>query len=87
MCPFKQTNKSHKSFELGNKGGVAIRLEYHKTSICFVCSHLAAHQNETLRRNQDYNEICKRLIFNQLEKPPKINDHDMVFWMGDLNYR
>ena len=84
----KQINLDiHKSFELGNKGGVAIRLEYHKTSICFVCSHLAAHQNETLRRNQDYNEICKRLIFNQLEKPPKINDHDMVFWMGDLNYR
>ena len=71
----------------GNKGGVAVRLEYHRTSICFVCSHLAAHSDKTERRNQDYQDICKRLEFNQLERPTKINDHDMVYWMGDLNYR
>ena len=76
-------------FNLGNKGGVAIRLDYHRTSICFVCSHLAAHVEETKRRNQDYKEICSRLKFTNLdpENPMKINDHDMVYWMGDLNYR
>jgi hypothetical protein len=68
---------------LGNKGGVAIRLEYEKTSLCFVSSHLAAHTDGTEKRNKDYQEICKNLIFDGLA----ITDHDMVFWMGDLNYR
>ena len=71
----------------GNKGGVAIRLEINRTSICFVCSHLAAHLEEQNRRNQDYQDICKRLSFNQFNPPMKITDHDMIFWMGDLNYR
>ena len=68
---------------LGNKGGVAIRLEYERTSLCFVSSHLAAHTDGTEKRNKDYQEICKNLIFDGLA----ITDHDMVFWMGDLNYR
>lgn len=47
----------------GNKGGVAIRLLFHTTSICFVCSHFAAGQSQVKERNDDYSEITRRLNF------------------------
>lgn len=47
----------------GNKGGVAIRMLFHTTSICFVCSHFAAGQSQVKERNDDYNEIARKLSF------------------------
>lgn len=47
----------------GNKGGVAIRFTVYSTSFCFLCSHFAAGQKEVLDRNNDFAEICKKIIF------------------------
>ncbi|CAG0879555.1 unnamed protein product [Cyprideis torosa] len=73
--------------KMGNKGAVAIRLDIHSTSICFINSHLAAHQLETERRNRDYRDITFRLCFQNFLPPKTIKDHDLIFWLGDLNYR
>ena len=45
----------------GNKGGVAVRLKVHETSMVFVNSHLAAHMDEVEKRNSDYRNCLLRL--------------------------
>ncbi|BFZ55671.1 Inositol-1,4,5-trisphosphate 5-phosphatase 1 [Savitreella phatthalungensis] len=69
----------------GNKGGVAIRLEYGATRLCFVNSHLAAGHSNHHERNADYNTILQGLKFNRGRTI--VDHHDAVFWSGDFNYR
>jgi phosphatidylinositol-bisphosphatase len=69
---------------MGNKGGVAIRFSFHDSTFCFVNSHLNAHYERVQRRNQDYKDICHKIIF---QNDSTIFDHEHLFWIGDLNYR
>ena len=47
----------------GNKGAVAIRLNYHDTSFCFITAHLAAGHTNIDERNADYRTIANNLHF------------------------
>jgi inositol polyphosphate 5-phosphatase INPP5B/F len=90
----------------GNKGGVSIRLQFYDTTLCFVCSHLAAHRENVVGRNADFRNIYNKTSFDIGEDAIRevirsgslsqwtmgtslvgIPDHDIVFWLGDLNYR
>ncbi|XP_032132900.1 synaptojanin-1 isoform X11 [Sapajus apella] len=68
----------------GNKGAVAIRMLFHTTSLCFVCSHFAAGQSQVRERNEDFVEIARKLSFPMGRM---LFSHDYVFWCGDFNYR
>ncbi|ELP83484.1 type II inositol-1,4,5-trisphosphate 5-phosphatase precursor, putative [Entamoeba invadens IP1] len=75
---------------LANKGGVVIGFQIYDSTICFVNSHLAAHQGFLERRNKDWEEISKiRVEYLSGAETTRLNvlDHDIVVWLGDLNYR
>ena len=91
---------------LGNKGGVSIRLQFYDSTLCFVCTHLAAHRENVTGRNADFANVFSKTSFSVGEEAIRevirsgslshwaigssaveIPDHDIVFWLGDLNYR
>ncbi|XP_074570536.1 type I inositol polyphosphate 5-phosphatase 10-like [Curcuma longa] len=80
---------------LGNKGCISLSMSLHRTSFCFVCSHLASGEKggDELKRNSDVSVILKHTQFRKICRrtgrriPVKILEHDHIIWLGDLNYR
>ncbi|KAI7823998.1 Endonuclease/exonuclease/phosphatase [Kickxella alabastrina] len=86
---------------VGNKGAVGVRLVYGDTPVCFVCAHLAHDAAQVERRNAQFHEVCRRLVFAPDDagwpdplvprREPVgavgVFDHAYVVWLGDLNYR
>lgn len=81
---------------LGNKGSISISMTLHRTTFCFVCTHLASGEKEgdEFKRNTDVIEILKKTRFSRsfttLGKPippDNILGHEKIIWLGDLNYR
>ena len=54
-----------------NKGGVALAMKLRNTPLCFINSHLAAHQDKVIQRNQDVRNILRstRLGSTMCAKP------------------
>jgi phosphatidylinositol-bisphosphatase len=94
---------------MGNKGATAIRMSYTPlareissslTVLTFVNAHLAAFDEMVERRNFDFHDLSRRLVFDQTdtldsnfsgstvpETSSGLFESDVLFWMGDLNYR
>ncbi|KAG5681858.1 hypothetical protein PVAND_011265 [Polypedilum vanderplanki] len=75
------------TLNFGNKGGVGVSLQLNENFLCFINSHLAAHVQEFERRNEDHDEILRRMQFKDGFRTRNILEHDQIFWIGDLNYR
>jgi hypothetical protein len=58
--------------EMGNKGATGIRFTYHangsSTELTFVAAHLAAMESELQRRNADWSNIVRGLVFKSTSK-------------------
>uniref|UniRef100_A0A803N6E0 Inositol polyphosphate-related phosphatase domain-containing protein n=1 Tax=Chenopodium quinoa TaxID=63459 RepID=A0A803N6E0_CHEQI len=71
---------------LGNKGCISVSMLLHRTSFCFICSHLASGEKEgdELRRNLDVIEILKSTYFPRRCKvlnsqiPERILEHEIA---------
>ncbi|KAI9102450.1 Endonuclease/exonuclease/phosphatase [Phlyctochytrium arcticum] len=48
---------------MGNKGAASVRFRFYDSYLCFVNCHLAADASMVERRNQDYQEISRRIAF------------------------
>ena len=75
----------------GNKGGVAVRVRVGSAELCFINSHLAAGSKHCEERNNDHAEILRGLAesFDGARAGPFPHpcEHDLLVWLGDLNYR
>lgn len=64
----------------GNKGGVGVSMQINDAHICFVNSHLTAHDHNVHQRNTDQNNIEHGMIFKynerDIEVQKSINDHE-----------
>ncbi|CDP06654.1 unnamed protein product [Coffea canephora] len=83
---------------LGNKGSISMSMILHRTSFCFVCTHLASGEREgdEIKRNSDVIEILRKTRFShpcgipipgKPVPPDGILNHEKIIWLGDLNYR
>lgn len=101
---------------MGNKGGACVRMTLYDSSICLVCTHLAAHMENVAGRNADFKNIYEKAVFLPAENATAsinlsenlkgekhrqivyttglspteecgMSHHDIIFWLGDLNYR
>jgi endonuclease/exonuclease/phosphatase family metal-dependent hydrolase len=72
---------------IGNKGGVAIGFTIDDVSICFITSHLAAHQDKSTKRNSDVAEIIRGIKLDKQNSIAVTHSYNHIIWSGDLNYR
>lgn len=72
---------------VGNKGGIGIRFSIYNTSFCCITAHLAAHMEQVEQRNQNFQDILNGCTFDEPDKLYHPENHDVLIFFGDLNYR
>lgn len=91
------------SFSYAFQGSISISMSLHKTSFCFICSHLTSGQKEgdELRRNSDVMEILRKTRFPHIldttdaNSPQTILEHEyaldlsllLIYVVSGLKYK
>eukprot|EP01043_Picozoa_sp_COSAG02_P041013 COSAG02_NODE_3365_length_6867_cov_2.147163_3_plen_1627_part_01 len=72
----------------GYKGGLVFKMYFRNTSLCFIQTHLAAHEGQGHRdeRNRMAADVQAGARVGNKELDLS-SQFDHVFWCGDLNYR
>lgn len=63
------------TLKFGNKGGLAVSILLNEGWLCFINSHLAAHTADVEGRNQDHDDIVKRIQFVDGISRRNIDEH------------
>lgn len=82
-------------WEMGNKGGVGVKLNYKSVEMNFLAAHLEPHEKNARLRNDNWAAIVRGTVF---DTPPTPLADDVrpvglysptahLFVLGDLNYR
>jgi len=71
---------------LGVKGAVSLRFDLYNEAFCFVNTHFVSGGEYTELRNQTYQSIMTKTLFNNCDKPSIIDNRYIIFF-GDMNYR
>lgn len=75
------------------QGSISVRMSLHHTTLCFICTHLAAGEKEgdEIRRNSDVSEIMKRTHFplttpELSDLPENIIGHECVIFLYNQTF-
>lgn len=69
-----------------NKGATAIHLNIYGISACFINSHLSPHEGKEHKRLVQAAEIFSAQGV-YLKRINKVLDNNIIFWLGDFNFR
>jgi len=72
----------------GNKGAVIVRFNLDDTSVMLMNCHLMSGKNKGTQRTDELNFIFDNAFKNESRnRKYSVENHDLVFIFGDLNYR
>eukprot|EP00981_Chlorochromonas_danica_P009827 scaffold2831_cov249-Ochromonas_danica.AAC.28 len=54
----------------GNKGGIAVRMDFYDSSLCFVGAHFHANRDNVITRNLDWQTIVDTAVFLPINGKP-----------------
>lgn len=73
--------------DMGNKGAVGVRFDYFDghafASLTFVAAHLAAHEGNLQKRNENWKDIARRMVFSSKYKEAALRTARLVESAGE----